>query len=761
MVTSVVPSTAFEIAPSQVLNTADPRQPDVWSEHSWIDGKVIPSLTPISLVHLTRSGAILDVKAQGSDLDKSIFIATSFQDSSLSIEISVIVRDGPSLLMKQVNVFGPQGDLVASSDGQQSLSKQLSFQGSKGQPYAIEVIGESYSLRNIYLLSANLALSEPEIAWFQGRYQDSQLEFLDVLERAYSKMIELRGMETDSGGVTLNLLPWPAAWAGKAAFAHGFMGEGETQPDYWEFVLKNRVYLPGSTAYYEKTGYLVGARIVLDRFFHEIAHCLFEPVPTYLEEGFACFFEIETFALLDYRNEYVEKYSLTAVMLFEQNVGNDYGRIASYVKGAAFQGAWIAAYVLHDFVGHEQWLADAVRAKFNLTPRDLVQNFGWDFYKRYFGLVRTKQPPAGYTDDANFAYYFGQAAGQDLTGLFESWGFVLQTFAFTVGTPSSQSSSQGGSATFSFTVTTTSGTPQSVTLNLLNQPPGTTLSWSENPVTPITSGTPVELTIQTSCTTAAQTYGNLQTSGSGGGTSASSGAFSLVVSSSSTCESFSCYAPSAIPSSGAVPLTVQFSTSCSGGAEPYSYSWLFGDGDTSILQNPSHTYSNAGTYSWSVAVIDSGSKRYDASGAVVVDRIPTSLTISFSPTTVDPPRGEYTTITVLLNPSSSGRSIRLYSAPSLAGPWTLLDTCSTDENGACAKQWFPPSPDSTYPAYYYLAAEWDGDSQYGSARSDTAALSPPHVTVIPEFQSPALVVLLGALAALMLLTRKPPRTYGR
>jgi len=217
---------------------------------------------------------------------------------------------------------------------------------------------------------------------------------------------------------------------------------------------------------------------------------------------------------------------------------------------------------------------------------------------------------------------------------------------------------------------------------------------------------------------------------------------------------FSCSPPSVSPSSGAAPLTAQFSASCTGGAEPYSYSWVFGDGDTSILQNPSHTYSNAGTYSWSLTVIDSGSKRYDASGTVVVDRIPTSLTISFSPTTVDLPRGEYTTITVLLNPSLSGRSIRLYSAASLAGPWTPLDTCFTDGNGACAKQWFPPSPGSTNPAYYYLAAEWDGDSQYSNARADTGALSPPHVTVIPEFESPAAVVLLATLATLILLRRK-------
>ncbi|MHA1280768.1 MAG: PKD domain-containing protein, partial [Candidatus Helarchaeota archaeon] len=50
------------------------------------------------------------------------------------------------------------------------------------------------------------------------------------------------------------------------------------------------------------------------------------------------------------------------------------------------------------------------------------------------------------------------------------------------------------------------------------------------------------------------------------------------------------------PNSGYVPLSVNFSGNASGGTSPYSYSWDFGDGNTSSSQNPSHTYSTAGTY---------------------------------------------------------------------------------------------------------------------------------------------------------------------
>ncbi len=46
--------------------------------------------------------------------------------------------------------------------------------------------------------------------------------------------------------------------------------------------------------------------------------------------------------------------------------------------------------------------------------------------------------------------------------------------------------------------------------------------------------------------------------------------------------------------SGTAPLTVQFTDSSSN--NPTSWLWDFGDDSTSIIQNPSHTYTSAGTY---------------------------------------------------------------------------------------------------------------------------------------------------------------------
>jgi len=54
------------------------------------------------------------------------------------------------------------------------------------------------------------------------------------------------------------------------------------------------------------------------------------------------------------------------------------------------------------------------------------------------------------------------------------------------------------------------------------------------------------------------------------------------------------------PTSGSLPLIVEF-TDLSGGMLS-SWSWNFGDGGTSTLQNPTHTYSTQGTYTVSLTV---------------------------------------------------------------------------------------------------------------------------------------------------------------
>jgi PKD repeat protein len=61
---------------------------------------------------------------------------------------------------------------------------------------------------------------------------------------------------------------------------------------------------------------------------------------------------------------------------------------------------------------------------------------------------------------------------------------------------------------------------------------------------------------------------------------------------------------SAAPTSGAAPLTVQFTDTSTG--SPTAWAWDFGDGGSSTAQNPSHAYTVAGTYTVRLTVTNSG-----------------------------------------------------------------------------------------------------------------------------------------------------------
>lgn len=78
---------------------------------------------------------------------------------------------------------------------------------------------------------------------------------------------------------------------------------------------------------------------------------------------------------------------------------------------------------------------------------------------------------------------------------------------------------------------------------------------------------------------------------------------------------------SATPTSGAPPLTVQF-TDKSGGS-PTAWAWDFGDGQTSTEQNPSHIYDTIGSFTVSLTVSDdSGSDETVKTNYIRVDNPP-------------------------------------------------------------------------------------------------------------------------------------------
>lgn len=113
---------------------------------------------------------------------------------------------------------------------------------------------------------------------------------------------------------------------------------------------------------------------------------------------------------------------------------------------------------------------------------------------------------------------------------------------------------------------------------------------------------------------------------------------------------------SADPTSGSMPLVVNFSSNGSfdPDAQTLTYSWNFGDGGTSTSANPSHTYLAPGTYTAILTVTDSiGASGSDAVTITVGNSAPVATiltppngmfyhvndTINFSGTGVDPEEG--------------------------------------------------------------------------------------------------------------------------
>jgi PKD repeat protein len=88
---------------------------------------------------------------------------------------------------------------------------------------------------------------------------------------------------------------------------------------------------------------------------------------------------------------------------------------------------------------------------------------------------------------------------------------------------------------------------------------------------------------------------------------------------------------SASLTSGSAPMPVAFTGTPSGGTAPYTYDWNYGDGTAhGTVQNPSHTYTSAGTYSATLTVTDSAS--HTASATPLSITVTTALSASASAT---------------------------------------------------------------------------------------------------------------------------------
>lgn len=83
--------------------------------------------------------------------------------------------------------------------------------------------------------------------------------------------------------------------------------------------------------------------------------------------------------------------------------------------------------------------------------------------------------------------------------------------------------------------------------------------------------------------------------------------------------------------SGIPPLIVDFMCDVAGGDPPFTFAWEFGDGATSSLQNPSHTYSSMGTFTATCTVTDLNGDVDSDSVDITVEQNPPQVSISANP----------------------------------------------------------------------------------------------------------------------------------
>jgi PKD repeat protein len=86
------------------------------------------------------------------------------------------------------------------------------------------------------------------------------------------------------------------------------------------------------------------------------------------------------------------------------------------------------------------------------------------------------------------------------------------------------------------------------------------------------------------------------------------------------------------PTTGTAPLTVMFTESSTG--SPTSWKWDFGDGSSSSLKNPSHTYTTPGSYSVLLTVNGSGGTNTKSLTNFIIVEVPATPVLTQVPTSL-------------------------------------------------------------------------------------------------------------------------------
>jgi len=189
----------------------------------------------------------------------------------------------------------------------------------------------------------------------------------------------------------------------------------------------------------------------------------------------------------------------------------------------------------------------------------------------------------------------------------------------------------------------------------------------------------------------------------------------------------------ASPTTGVVPLSVTFTDTTTGA--PTSWSWDFGDGSGSTVQNPTHTYSVAGTY---VAKLTAG----NAFGSSTATR-----TISAMPPT--PPAADFSA-----TPTSGQAPLAVSFVDTSTGSPTSWSWNFGDGTGSTLQ-----SPTHTFSAAGDYSVTLTATNAYGSsAASQTITATPPP----PDFSlsaSPSSRIVVRANSAAYTVTASPSNAF--
>jgi len=156
---------------------------------------------------------------------------------------------------------------------------------------------------------------------------------------------------------------------------------------------------------------------------------------------------------------------------------------------------------------------------------------------------------------------------------------------------------------------------------------------------------------------------------------------------------------------GVAPLTVQFTNQSTGNIS--AYNWNFGDGNLSTQQNPSHTYTNPGTYF--VTLIVSGPGGQNTAQAVITVNAPASQTPTATSTaTVTPTATPTATSTLTPTATPTGTLPPTWTPTSTSTPTntptatataTFTFTPTATSTGTPPPTWTPTNTATSTPTY--------------------------------------------------------------